>query len=153
MSDLTLQIDDRNRSQFGPCECCGNLSERVWGYVYRSDAAVAVYFVEWTPGHIEKSASFDLIIGKWGEQARPNDRRAAAVEFRRLESGPSFRVIDAGTRKIATSSLVSGALRRDEVIGTPLAQEIFAITDAIYLEDPRINELRDEPLSNSAATP
>ena len=143
MSDLTLAIDDRNRSQFGPCECCGNLTERVWGYVYRGDAAVAAYFVEWTPGHIEKSASFDLIIGKWGEHTRPDDRQAAVVEFRGLESGPSFRVIDAATRKIATSSLVSCALRRDEIIGTPLAQEIFAITDLIYFEDPRISELRD----------
>src|ERR1700679_543533 len=139
MTNLTLEFDENNRRQFGPCQCCGNLTERVWGYVRRAGSAVAVYFVEWTPGHIEKSASFDLILGAWGDDTTPADRQVAALEFRKLDSGPAFKVIDAGKRP----TLASHALLRDEIIGAPIAQEVFAIADAVYFKDPRLDELKN----------
>jgi hypothetical protein len=37
------------------------LTKRVWGFVYDSKAALAAYFVEWTPGHEGSSANFDLM--------------------------------------------------------------------------------------------
>jgi hypothetical protein len=43
------------------------LTKRVWGFVYDSKAALAGYFVEWTPGHEGSSANFDLIVGTWGD--------------------------------------------------------------------------------------
>ena len=119
------------------------MTSRVWGYVYRSQAAIAAYFVEWTPQHQERDATFDLIVGKWGEQTQASDRQAVSVAFRQLQSGPSFMVQDANTRNIVSSSLISRALDRDAVIGTPLAEEIFAICDLIYLADPRLDELKN----------
>ena len=50
-------------------------------------------------------------------------------------------VVDAANRTISTSPLISHTLRRDEVIGKPIASEVFEIVDAIYLNDPRIAEL------------
>lgn len=70
---LALEIDDENQRSFGPCSCCGNMTSRVWGYVYRVDHAFAAYFVEWTPGHNDKEATFDLIIGKWGDGTDASD--------------------------------------------------------------------------------
>src|SRR5437870_12193798 len=64
-----LAINPEDDRTFGPCSCCGNMTRRVWGYVTQDDATIAAYFVEWTPGHEEKAANFDLIIGKWGEDA------------------------------------------------------------------------------------
>jgi hypothetical protein len=51
-------------------------------------------------------------------------------------------VIDANTRPIASNGNVGRSLSRDEVIGTALAPEAFSIVDAIWLNEPRIAELR-----------
>jgi hypothetical protein len=85
---------------------------------------------------------FDLIIGNWGERAVAEDRKAVSLAFRVLETGPSFMVQDADGRKVGSSSLVSHALSRNEVIGHPIAEDVFEICDVIYLADPRIAELR-----------
>jgi hypothetical protein len=142
-SALTLEIFPHNQGTFGPCDCCGEMTSRVWGYVHEGDSALAAYYVEWTPGHDGKQANFDLIVGRWGDNTDASDRQAIAVEFRKLDTGPAFRVIDAKDRNASNSTLVSKALDRSSVIGTPVATQVFAICDLIYLEDPRISELRD----------
>lgn len=139
---LELIIEPDNERTFGPCQCCGNMTRRVWGYVNRGEAIVAAYFVEWTPGHVERSANFDLILGRWGPDAGPKDRKAVAVVFREIETGPAFAVVDATDRPVAASPLVSEALNRQQVIGKPIAETVFAVCDTIFLQDPRIGALR-----------
>lgn len=140
--NMSLEYEASNEREFGPCPDCGQQTKRVWGYVYRDDAALAAYFVEWTPSHQERDAVFDLIIGKWGEDAGAADRKAVSVAYRVLETGPSFMVKDAGARRVGSSSLVSEALNRNDVVGKQIASEVFAICDLIYVADPRIAGLR-----------
>jgi len=142
LKDLRLEIFPDDQTTFGPCDCCGEMTSRVWGYVHQMNEALATYYVEWTPGHQGEQANFDLIVGIWGEDTNASNRQAIAIEFRKLDTGPAFRVIDAKYRKVSKSTLVAKALDRDSVIGTPLAAQVFAICDLIYLEDPRISELR-----------
>ena len=138
-----LLINAEDERTFGPCECCGNMTRRVWGYVNDKDSTIAAYFVEWTPGHEEHAANFDLIVGKWGEDAGPADRKAVALAFRRLEAGPQFMVINAMDRPVGKNSLVGEALCREQVIGHPVAQTVFALCDTIFLDDPRVLSLRE----------
>ena len=140
---LKLRIYPENQASFGPCDCCGEMTSRVWGYVENNEAAIAAYYVEWTPRHEGKAANFDLIVGGWGDDTGASDRQAIALEFRHLEAGPAFRVIDAKGRRIGASSLVSEALDRSSVVGTPLGDLVFAICDLVYLEDPRVSVLRE----------
>lgn len=119
------------------------MTQRVWGFVYEADAALAAYFVEWTPGHEASSATFDFIVGAWGDGTNSVGRKAVSLEFRKLESGPAFMVIDAKTRPTANSALISEALSREDVLGTPVADEVYRICDAVYLEEPRLAWLRD----------
>ena len=137
---MTLEFEAANEREFGPCPDCGQRTKRVWGYIYRDDAAFAAYYVEWTPSHLD--ALFDLIIGEWGESATADQRKAVSVAFKVLESGPSFMVQDASARKIGSSSLISEALDRKDVIGRPIAEQVFQICDLIYVADPRIADLR-----------
>ena len=51
-------------------------------------------------------------------------------------------VQDASVRKIGSSPLASRALNRTQVLGQPIAAEVFQICDSIHLADPRIKELR-----------
>lgn len=139
---LALEYEAENQAGLGPCPDCGEETRRVWGYVYRGDFPHAAYFVEWTPAHRDRDAVFDLILGRWGADANPNDRSAVSVAFRVLDTGPAFMVQDASKRRVASSPLVSRAWNRSEVVGQPLATDVFQICDLIYLADPRIAELR-----------
>lgn len=85
-------------------------------------------------------ANFDLIYGRWGDGASNSDRRAISLLHFENEDGPGVMVIDAKDRPIATSSLVSKALTRDEVIGTDLAKHVFAIFDAVITQDTRLTQ-------------
>ena len=138
--ELVINPDDQRT--FGPCKCCGNMTQREWGYVNQGDATIAAYFVEWTPGHVQNPANFDLILGAWGPAAAPRDRKAVALDFRRSDTGPAFTVIDAADRPVGKNSLVGEALKREQVIGEPVANTVFAICDAVLLQDHRLAPLR-----------
>jgi hypothetical protein len=134
-----LEFDETNEKPFGPCECCGTMSRTVWGFVYRDSNAYAVYYVRWTPGHVEKDALFDVIFGPWGDDAGPPDRAMCSMELRK---GVGFRVRDARTDGRSTT-LAETLLTREAFLGLPIKDEIFTLVDTIYLEDNRIAELRD----------
>jgi predicted outer membrane lipoprotein len=98
--------------------------------------------VEWVPGAVrEHGASFDLIIGRWGEHTGPADRAAVSLAFRHTARGPEFMVVDARGRHHARPHLVAAALERTAVVGTPMAARAFAVVDAIWLHDERVGEL------------
>ena len=141
--ELALEYDAGNQKELGPCAHCGQKTSRIWGSVYQFDVAIAAYFVEWTPAHPGRDATFDLIVGRWGEDAHAADRQGVSVAFRMLETGPSFMVQNAAARPIGSSSLISAALDRNAVIDIPLADVVFAVCDLVYLMDPRIAELRN----------
>ncbi len=143
--ELTLEIDPEHTRVFGPCDCCGNMTKRVWDYVHRGDAGFAAYFVEWTPNHRDCAANFDFIYGVWGEGTTAEDRIAISVAYRYLDSGPSFMVIDASSRPVSQSTLVKSAATRNEVLGGNLREITFALCDVVYLNDPRIEEIRNGP--------
>jgi hypothetical protein len=46
-------------------------------------------------------------------------------------------VIDAAGRPIGDGTLAATTLGRSDVIGTPLAPQVFSIVDAIYEQDSR----------------
>jgi hypothetical protein len=136
-----LEVEPTGANDYGPCECCGNHSRCVWGFVHTPEASLASYFVHWTLTRVaDHGANFDLIIGRWGEGTSARDRVLVALEYRLLESGPGLMVIDAGARPTASSELVGRALTRAEVVGRPIAEQAFAIVDAVLAQDPRVAE-------------
>ena len=140
-----LEIEPMASSDFGPCECCGHNSRRVWGLVRTPTRAIASYFVHWTLDRVhDHGAHFDLIIGKRGDRSSAKDRVLVSVEYRVLESGPWFMVVNSANRDVARSDLVGKALSRSQVIGKPIAKKAFAIVDAILDQDPRVAELDGE---------
>jgi hypothetical protein len=137
-----LQIEPTGINDYGPCACCGNNSRCVCGLVRTPQSVIASYFVHWTLKRVaDHGANFDLILGKWGEQSSSADRCLVSLAYRLFEDGPQFMVIDGQDRPAANSELVGRVLGRSEVIGQPIAQEAFAIVDAILAQDPRVLEL------------
>lgn len=117
---LTVQED----SAFGPtyCECCGQRTHGISGWLQDDSGTVAAYLIHWTEARPDHGANFDLVIGKWGDAAVPSDRQAASLKYSRSEGG--FMVIDASSRPFATASdLFSHALSRQEIVGSPRSQQ------------------------------
>lgn len=137
----------------GVCDCCGNVSRKITGFVHENDATISGYSLHWTVGCFpDHPANIDLVMGHWGEAASSEQRFLVSLLLTLRDCRPDVLVIDAGDRPIARQhELVSRALRRDQVIGTPLATEVFALIDAIFLDDPRVTEvLEDGPQVTSA---
>lgn len=129
----------------GRCECCGQISRRVSGTISTADAAVAAYSVWWTVGHIaEHGAEFDLICGRWGDGTTASDRAVVRLHHFIAPTGPAVMVQDASLAD-GLDRLAAHALRRDDIIGTPRAAEVFALYDAIALQDVRLAELFGAP--------
>jgi hypothetical protein len=123
----------------GHCDCCGEASRSVWGLVHQNNATIAAYWMHWTVGHLGgPGANLDLVLGAWGNDTTSRDRVAASLMYRAPEDAPpAFMVIDAADRPIGASELVGGTLRREDIIGTPLADQLFAMVDAIWEQDQR----------------
>jgi hypothetical protein len=66
-----------------------------------------------------------------------------ALDCRIVEASPQFMVVDAHGRLPSADELAGSALKRSEVIGTPLAPQVFALVDEIYAGDARLEEIRN----------
>jgi len=126
----------------GACDCCGRTSKTIWVDVSAADQTLAVYYVQWTVGSADHNPNFDLILGAWGEGADPSKRILVSLEYQPQLQGSSFMITDSGRRAANTPSLCGRALNRSDVVGTPLAKEVFELIDAIWLQDPRIADVR-----------
>lgn len=137
-----FHLDLQDIQDFGPCDCCDSMSRLAAGLVYKNNDAYAGYQVHWTLGQIERhGATFYVILGQWGEGTTAEDRYAVALLYRADSEATGFMVIDADDTQIASNPLVGKALRREDVVGTPLAKEIFDLVDFIWLHDDRISEI------------
>ncbi len=135
-----LEIEENSESG-GFCDCCGNQSRTVWGYVYADGAAHAAYFVSWTCDKPDHSPNFDIIIGTWGND-KSNDKKLSSWILNTSPDSSGFVAIDSSDRRIADSDLVSETLSRDQVISDPNLKELAtAIIDAIWIQDSRIKEI------------
>jgi len=134
----TLEIEPASMKVSGRCACCGKSRRTAWGFVYRDGGPRACYFVEWTLGRRDCAARFDVVVGDWFDGTTEDDREAVSLEYRLLESGPSFAVVDAAGRPAAE---VGRATKSSDVAGTPLGEEVVAIAGAVLEGDDRFREL------------
>ena len=85
---------------------------------------------------------FDIVLGPWGDGTAPNDRVLVSLLYQPRPDGGSFMVANAKGRRADDRSLCGRALERADVIGTPLANEVFSLVDSLWLTEPRIEEIR-----------
>ena len=136
-----FEVEPREESG-GVCDCCGNQTRTVWGFVHEEGGGtVASYFVQWTVGKSieDHPINFDLIYGAWGEGANKSDRCAISLVRFETEGVCGVSVINANDRPVASNELVGSAISREELVGTPLAQQVFSIFDAVILQDHRLS--------------
>lgn len=104
--------------------------------IHAVDRTVAAYFVRWAERHLDNpSASFDLVLGDWGDSTTDADRYVVSLIYREINGVPQFMVVNAAGCPAAQGALAETALSREDVIGTPLAPQIFALIDAVCEQD------------------
>jgi hypothetical protein len=126
----------------GQCDCCGHQSRTIWGKLADSDGTKALYFVQWTSERPVHFPNFDLVLGPWGDGTAASDRVLVSLVYRPRPGGGAFMVIDGAGRPADKRSICGRALARVDVIGTPLAQEAFALLDALWLTEPRLKAIQ-----------
>jgi hypothetical protein len=115
------------------------------------DEPYAAYQVHWTNQQVARhGAEFYIILGEWGDGTTAADKFAVALHFFVESDRFGFMVVDADQTPMASHPLVGRALSRESVINTPLAQEVFKLVDAIWLEDENISEITNSVPSASA---
>jgi hypothetical protein len=129
-----IEIEPADEKASGRCACCGKAKRTAWGFVYEDGGPRACYFVEWAVAHAEKSARFDVVVGRWSDDARPDERSAVSYMYR----AGDFQLADATGRPAAEAGV---ATTKAEVAGTKLADEALAIARAVLEADDRFKEL------------
>lgn len=127
-----LTIEPNGEAFYG----CGRNTRSVWGYISNSAGARAVYFIRWTDGHLERGAQLIVSIGPWGEGTKPNARVAFGLECR-VDTGPSFMLVDADALPWGTEAFLGTRLTRGAALSHPLNPEAFEIVDVLVAADPR----------------
>lgn len=142
--DLIVSLGEQHESE---CECCDNRTLSIEGVIDRPDGVGAgVYAVQWTIGSPENGASFHLVIGPVDDKARVAECVGVRLAYGMTQQGsPGFTVVDANTEYFYFDTCPR-PLPREEVVGTPLAQESFDMVDAIWMQDPRIKEVDAWPV-------
>ncbi|WP_298306580.1 hypothetical protein [uncultured Erythrobacter sp.] len=137
--ELQFEVEMTGQSG-GHCDCCGNDSHCVWGWVHQIEGpTVAAYWVRWTDGHLaDPGAKLDLVIGPWGEGTSQSARYLVSLVHREQQGeSPALMVVDAPANNVSYETLAQNPMAKGEVIGTPLAAQLFRILDAIYEQDTR----------------
>jgi hypothetical protein len=129
-----IAIEPGSESQ-GICADCGRTTRTIWGYVRSQRIPRAVYYVRWTEGHADRGATFTISIGQWGEGTSPADRQHLTLQCRVDDEGPGFMVVDSAKDE---GGILGAGLSRAEALGTPIAEEAFAIVDRILEEEERL---------------
>src|SRR5690349_9021300 len=103
--DAGLRVQPDGESG-GHCDCCGNETRTIWGYVHSGEQTIACYFLQWTRRAAKHFPNFDFLMGTWGDN-NINDRKLVSWLYN--PSAQSFMAIDSSTRPAASSPLCARA--------------------------------------------
>ena len=130
---LTVTEEDISTT---PCDCCGSKTNWISGDVESTEGWLEFYHVVWTDGHPERGATFRLFLGDWSEDAETEARWIFGATYNMEQN--SFMIMDLAENPTKTRAI---HLNRDQVAGTEFAKDSFAIIDAIFLKDSRLEEI------------
>ena len=135
-----FELQESSAEDFGPCECCGSFSRTVGGRIEKDSFPYVAYRVQWTLGQVAKhGAAFYLLFSR-NERGTPLEPKLAVkILYRNDAEASGFMVVDHEQDEWAGFKY----LKREEVVGAPLAPKVFELLDLIWLNDGRIKELTD----------
>ncbi len=106
------------------CECCGDVSHTVWGWVHDSPRSTrACYGAGWVDGHEDKVVRMTLSFGPWAAGTTADDRKAVAVEIPPHDREVGMVVADDAL--FDHPDLFGRLLSRDEALADPSLADLW----------------------------
>lgn len=121
------------------CLCCNRPTHAIHGDV-AAGASNARYTVQWTVGATDHPVKIDLVIGDWSERGTADDRVLVSLALHPGSDG-GFMFVDGSGRPSDVRTICRRAIPRAEIVGTPMADQAFALIDAIWRHEPRIERI------------
>jgi hypothetical protein len=120
----------------GVCPCCGNETACTRGVVEKDGKRIATYLIKWTVGN--PSHGMGWLVSLPG----PEIGRDVCVSLGYSFEHRAFMVRHLADYHWAADDLegFGELLDRDQIIGTPLAKQVFAVVDDIWLSDPYVQD-------------
>lgn len=117
-----------------PCDCCAAITSLAEGELWGPVGWLAFYALRYSAGHRDSGVLFQIGTGNWRSESIA-DRLLFRATYDPASNG--FTIIDmpADTGANATP------LRRDQIIGTDFAPRAYAMLDAIFHRDSRLQGL------------
>ncbi|MGD1924234.1 MAG: hypothetical protein ACFB03_08590 [Paracoccaceae bacterium] len=119
------------------CDCCGQTTTSLQGDLLVEDGWIGFYFVNFTRAHLEHSPNFRVGLGNWSEEADTRDRWIFSADYH--PNLNAFTILD---HLGETTTVDAVHLSREDIVGQPFSHEAFALLDAIYLKESRLEFLR-----------
>jgi hypothetical protein len=137
-----IVLQPRGEESGAPCTHCGRAMCQVRGFVVDCDRTVASYLVTWAPGCQAHAVCYDLVFGRWDEQATAANRTAFSLDMHNINGENTMKYVDAEGRIAHHPDLFGQALTRREAMESPLAEDILVMANTIYRNEPRLAEVR-----------
>ena len=136
-----LSVEPTGHRTHGKCPDCGGLEQTIWGYIHHEGSTRAVYYVRWTVGRPTHDLVWMVSWGWWGDESLAAGRRSVGLRFRPRNATPSFMVVDAVETPWGCQpkpETFGSYLRREEVVDSSLATQVYACLDAVLENDSRL---------------
>ncbi|MDR5652302.1 hypothetical protein [Ruixingdingia sedimenti] len=126
--DIRLEEGDIHQT---PCDCCGTTTSRIEGELFAPAGWLAFYALRFAAGHRDHGVLFQIGTGDWSS-GDPAARQLFRAVYDPAAEG--FRITDMPQDTGANAT----ALSRADILGTPFAPRAFAMLDAIFMHDSRL---------------
>lgn len=130
---LSFEFEPPNES--APCSCCGGKTTSLTRYVRKDGDAYAVYYARFSDNHPNLHVLATVSMGEWGADSKPDQRVAFALEIRSTHGQYEVGVLSAEQSPWHESAFLGRTLDREEALMHPMIDEVFHITDHMFVED------------------
>lgn len=127
-----MPIADVIHEHRGPCPCCGSETAATHGRVLKEHEQIARYRVLWNVDDHSHGMAW-LVALDWPQA---DGGISVSVEYSFEHNAFMVRDPDDYAWSPQDTFGYGTILHRDQVIGTPLAQQLFQILDEIWVNDP-----------------
>ena len=134
----TLEITENEVDKM-PCDCCGKTTTRVGGEVWKGKEWLGFFFVQWTEGHRSPGPQFRIFTGDWADGSTPEQKWLVVLEY--SFEHRSFMIMDNHSDQVWADLTY---LNRNDILGTEYVEHIFAMVDAIFMKDSRLEWIRTQ---------
>jgi hypothetical protein len=138
MGKISLKLGDEVPPT--KCDCCGKVARTVYGFVYESGQALAMYHAGWSKGHPEQGVALAIEFGKWGEGEAPEERHSIGVEVWPDKAKDIVRILDPDQSPWGDEKDMGRMLKRDEALAHPDKPSFLRVAKRVIYDDPRIRD-------------